>query len=61
MIKYEYVPVRVGKLFGAICTEHREIIDSYAEKGFRYTGFIPTEITDSGKFKEIELIFEKVE
>ncbi len=43
------------------CTEHKDIIAQYAEKGFRYAGFIPTEITDSGKFKEIELIFEKEE
>ncbi len=61
MYKYEYVAIKTGKFFGSKCTEHKDIIAQYAEKGFRYAGFIPTEITDSGKFKEIELIFEKKE
>ena len=61
MKKYEYVPIKTGKFFGSKCTEHRRIIDEYAKNGYRYAGFIPTEITDSGKFREIELIFEKDE
>ena len=28
--------------------KHREIIDSYAEKGFRYVGFVPTEVGANG-------------
>ena len=57
-MKYEYVTVKIGKFIGARCTEHREIIDDYAIKGYKYVGFIPTEISDYGKFKEIDMIFE---
>ena len=42
MKQYEYVSVHIGKLFGAASEEHREIINDYAAKGWRYVGFIPT-------------------
>lgn len=58
MKQYEYVTVHVGRFCGARCEEHREKINTYAMKGFRYVGFIPTKISDYGKFKEIDLIFE---
>lgn len=58
MKQYEYVAVHVGKLFGAKSEDHREIIDEYARKGYRYVGFIPTNITDYGKFTDMDLIFE---
>ncbi len=60
MKKYEYVTIKkINKFIGAECTEHRSIIDSYAANGYRYAGFIPTKMTDYGKIKEIDLIFEK--
>lgn len=58
-MSYEYVTVKVGQFIGARCEEHRTIINQYAEKGYRYVGFIPTVMTDYGKYKEIDLIFEK--
>lgn len=58
-MNYTYVSVKVGKFVGARCEEHRTIIDQYAEKGYRYVGFIPTDMSDYGKYKEIDLIFEK--
>ena len=58
MKQYEYVPLHIGKLVGAKTEEHRKIIDEYAKKGYRYVGYIPTKISDYGKFKEIDLIFE---
>lgn len=58
MKKYEYVNVRIDKFFGAKSEEHRQIIDEYALKGYRYVGYIPTNITDYGKIKEMDLIFE---
>lgn len=61
MKKYTYVSVHMGKLFGAICEEHRKIIDDYAAKGWRYAGFIPTNMNDYGKIKDIDLVFEKDE
>ena len=59
MKQYEYVSVHIGKLFGAASEEHREIINDYAAKGWRYVGFIPTNMNDYGKLKDIDLIFEK--
>ena len=38
--------------------EHRKIIDDYAKKGYRYVGYIPTVMTDYGKIKDMDLIFE---
>jgi len=58
MKKYEYVNVHIGKFLGAKSEEHREIIDKYAEKGYRYIGYIPTNISDYGKFIDMDLVFE---
>ena len=59
MKKYEYVEVNIARFVGAKSEEHRQIIDAYAAKGYRYVGFIPTSISDYGKFKKLDLIFEK--
>lgn len=59
MKKYEYVPVHISRFVGAKSEEHRQIIDSFAEKGYRYVGYIPTIISDYGKIKDLDLIFEK--
>lgn len=45
------VPLRTDK--------HKEVINSYAENGYRYVGFIPTEIDAKGCMRKIDLIFEK--
>lgn len=58
MKKYEYVNVHIGKLIGAKSEEHRDIIDEYAKKGYRYVGYVPTNMNDYGKIKDIDLIFE---
>ena len=58
MKKYEYVTVRINKFIGAKSDEHRKIIDQYANQGYRYVGFIPTKISDYGKIKEMDLVFE---
>ncbi len=58
MKKYEYVNVKIGKFVGAKSEEHREIIDEYAKKGYRYVGYIPTDINDYGKIKNMDLVFE---
>ena len=59
MKKYEYVSVHTNRFFGAKSEEHRKIIDDYAKKGWRYVGFIPTIMSDYGKIKDIDLVFEK--
>ena len=55
MKQYEYVSVHVGKLVGAKSEEHRQIIDEYAKKGYRYVGYIPTVMSDYGKIKDMDL------
>lgn len=59
MKQYEYVRLNINKLIGAKSEEHRQIIDEYANRGYRYVGYIPTNITDYGKIKEMDLIFER--
>ena len=58
MKKYEYVSVHIGKFVGARSEEHRAIIDQYAAKGYRYVGYIPTNLPDYGKIKDMDLVFE---
>ena len=58
MKKYEYVNININSFIGAGSVEHRRIIDEYAAKGYKYVGYIPTNITDHGKIKEMDLIFE---
>ena len=59
--KYEYLEIDYtakGVVF--LCTDkHKEVINSYAENGYRYVGFIPTEIDAKGCMRKIDLIFEK--
>lgn len=61
MKKYEYVRITGSKFCGAKFEDHRTIIDQYASKGFSYVGYLPVVIAEYGKFKEIDLIFEKEE
>lgn len=58
MKRYEYVSVHVGKFIGAKSEDHRQIIDEYAKNGYRYVGYIPTDMSDYGKLKEMDLVFE---
>lgn len=59
MKRYEYVRIKGDKFVGAKFEEHRGIINEYAVKGYSYVGYIPVNMTDYGKLKEIDLIFEK--
>ena len=58
MKKYEYVNINIDGFLGSGSEEHRQIIDEYAAKGYRYVGYIPTDITAHGKIVEMDLIFE---
>ncbi|MBQ9328215.1 MAG: DUF4177 domain-containing protein [Solobacterium sp.] len=58
MKQYEYVAVNIDRFFNSESEEHREIIDRYAGMGYRYVGYIPTLITDYGRIKRMDLIFE---
>ena len=43
-LEYDNYPPGNAELF-----EHREVIRGYAEKGYRYVGFIPVKLGPSGK------------
>jgi len=58
MKRYEYVHIKIGRFIGAKIDDHRDIINKNAERGYRYVGYIPTNIDSYGKIKEIDLIFE---
>lgn len=61
MKKYEYVTISAKTgLLSTKSTAHREIIDEYAAKGYRYVGWFPSKMSNmlSGVPEEIELIFE---
>ncbi len=59
MKAYEYVNIHIGKFVGARSEEHRAIIDEYAARGYRYVGYIPTNISDYGKIRDMDLVFER--
>ena len=61
MVKYEYITIDNEKFLVGKFTQHREMIDEYAKKGYRYVGFFPTLSNTYGRFLEIDLIFEKEE
>lgn len=49
-----------NKMTNAELNGHQEIIKEYAEKGYKYIGFIPVSFGASGKTLAIDLIFEKL-
>lgn len=58
MYEYKYVSVkREGWVFAGF-QNYREIIDREAAQGWRYTGWIPADITN-GAIMQIDLIFER--
>ena len=59
-MEYEYDSISSSFGLSAKFKEHREIINQYADKGYRYVGYIPTEITGQGQIVKIDLIFEKI-
>ena len=63
MKHYEYLSLSYGRqdAVKAVLANHREAIDRYASAGWRYAGMIPTEISASGCFRKVDLIFEREE
>ena len=58
MKQYEYVNIKMGKIFSSKTDEHRRIIDEYAARGYRFVGYVPTHIDVDGKINKIDLVFE---
>ena len=59
--------MRDGQFLGSSCpygykkdpkNHNHLIIDEYAAKGYRYVGYSPTNISDYGKIKDMDLVFE---
>lgn len=61
MKKYKYAQTHINKFVGTKTIPHRQMIDEYSQKGYKYIGFIPININEYGKIKDIDLIFEKDE
>ncbi len=63
MKKYEYVNVsyEANEKLVAFTREHREVIDRYAARGWRFAGMIPTEMKVNGCIRKMDLVFEKDE
>lgn len=63
MKEYEYVSVKYKMLeafmLGCGISEHREIIDDYAARGYRYVDSIVTEVDNSAHIRKVDLVFEK--
>ena len=59
MKSYEYVNIHIGKLVGAGSEAHRAIIDESAARGYRYVGYIPTNINNYGKITDLDIVFER--
>lgn len=62
MKKYEYVNVnyQMKDVVMASLSEHRQIIDEYAIRGYDFIGMIPTEISAAnGCLRKMDLIFQK--
>lgn len=59
MKQYEFVHLNINWGLGSGSEEHRRIIADFAAAGWRYAGFIPTDITNYGRINAIDLVFEK--
>lgn len=47
-----------NKVSCAELTYHREVIEEYASKGFKYLGFVPVKLGPSGKMLALDLVFD---
>ena len=54
-VRVEYDNNRVA---GAELTSHREVIEEYTLKGYKYLGFVPVKLGPSGKILALDLVFD---
>lgn len=59
MKQYEYVSICHKGSFVGKYESHREIIDHYAKRGYKYVGYIPIKLSSTAFPMELDLIFEK--
>ncbi len=59
MKEYEYKFEKVDIGTFADSYKHREVIEKYASEGYKFTNYIPVNITSEGRIRSVDLIFEK--
>lgn len=61
MKTYEYESLLYKKEYMLFPTleDHRQVIDDYARRDYRFVGVIPTEVDLHGCPRKVDLIFEK--
>ena len=59
MKQYEFIHLNINWGPGSGSQEHRKVITDCAAAGWRYVGYVPTEITNHGRITAIDLVFEK--
>ena len=61
MFEYTYKTIYTGGGFfmDNSSQEHREVIASYAAKGWRFVGFVPSRLTGNGGSKGVDLEVER--
>lgn len=59
MRQYKYARIGLKGVFVGRFDSHREVIDAYAKRGYKYVGYIPTKIAGYGYITEMDLVFEK--
>lgn len=65
MKKYKYVRMKC-KTFGSTYSHkgengklnHREVIDDFAARGYRFVGTVPVNVECYGRIREFDLVFE---
>lgn len=63
MKEYKYEHIKIGGTLGVGVGfidnfQHRDVIDDYAKKGYKYVGYFPTNITSGGIITQVDMIFE---
>lgn len=59
MFEYEYVKLGGRKMLSSDFSKYRDIVDEYAQKGYRFVTYIPIRSMTRGELYEMDLVFEK--
>ncbi|WP_160680553.1 DUF4177 domain-containing protein [Clostridium sp. C8-1-8] len=57
MYKYIYVEAKAEGYL--VSSNHRELIDNYSSRGWRFVAAIPSNFNHEGRIKSFDLVFEK--
>lgn len=63
MKEYKYEHIKIGGTLGVGVGfidnfQHRDIINNYAQQGYTYKGYFPTNISSYGIITQVDMIFE---